>query len=69
MGVDVLRAVAVIAIAAGAVTKLQAGICGVGLAADGALVDIAFFLIGSARGRTLFGISGFDSLFEINGLG
>ena len=44
--VDVLGTVAVIAVALGAVTKFLVGVVGVGLAADGALVDIALLLLG-----------------------
>ena len=44
--VDVIGTVAVIAVALGAVTKFLVGVVGVGLAADGALVDIALLLLG-----------------------
>ena len=55
--VDVLRTVAVIAVALGAVTKFLVGVVGVGLAADGALVDIALLLLGLLGG-----------LLEVDGL-
>src|SRR5699024_7668728 len=44
--VDVLGAVAVVAVALGAVAELLVGVVGVGLAADGALVDVALLLLG-----------------------
>ena len=55
--VDVLRTVAVIAVALGAVTKFLVGVVGVGLAADSALVDIALLLLGLLGG-----------LLEVDGL-
>lgn len=56
--INMLLAVAVGAVALGAVTELRAGIIGVGLAADGAFVEIALFLIDR-----------FGGFFEIDGLG
>ena len=57
MVIDVLHAVAVVAVALGAVTKFLVGVVGVGLAADGALVDIALLLLGLLGG-----------LLEVDGL-
>lgn len=58
MVIDVLLAVAIRAVALGAVTELHVGVIGVGLAADGAFVEIALLLIDR-----------FGSLFEVDGLG
>ena len=57
MVIDVLHAVAVVAVALGAVTEFLVGVVGVGLAADGALVDIALLLLGLLGG-----------LLEVDGL-
>ncbi len=57
MVVDVIRAVAVIAVTLGAVSEFHIGEFGVGLAADGTLMDIALFLI-----------DGLDGFFEIHSL-
>ena len=58
--VDMLHTIAIIAVAFGAVAKLHIGIVGVGLAANGALVDIAFFLIG--------GLGGLFKVYRLGGM-
>ena len=57
MVVDVVHAVAVVAVALGAVAELHVGVVGVGDAADGALVEVALLLLHVPGG-----------LFEVDGL-
>ena len=64
MVVDMLHAIAVIAVAFGAVAELHVGVVGVGDAADGAFMKISLFFFYIPRG--LFKIDGLAGMLVLD---